>query len=216
MESRNPSPLDICTWRPAAFCKSCAVSGSLKCRFAWRDLLRFGGTFMLFAVPAVIGVLVSGHGWFLLGWLAFMMFFFNLWESRILCSHCPFYAEGGRTLHCIANYASFKPWPYHPEPMNTAEKIQLFLGFAILVGYPFPFLILGGQWILGVVAVGGLVVFAGVLISGTCNRCVNFSCPLNRVPKRVVDGYLARNPVMKSAWEANGWAISRPEQNGGS
>jgi hypothetical protein len=39
----------------------------------------------------------------------------------------------------------------------------------------------------------------------TCSRCVNFSCPLNSVASDIVAAYLARNPVMREAWEAAGW-----------
>ena len=38
-----------------------------------------------------------------------------------------------------------------------------------------------------------------------CTRCVNFSCPLNGVPKHIVDDYLHRNPIMRQTWEAKGY-----------
>ena len=40
-----------------------------------------------------------------------------------------------------------------------------------------------------------------------CSRCVNFSCPLNQIPKSVVDEYLRRNPVMREAWERSGYSL---------
>jgi hypothetical protein len=40
-----------------------------------------------------------------------------------------------------------------------------------------------------------------------CSKCVNFSCPLNHVPKSMVDEYLERNPVMKEAWEKSGYKL---------
>ena len=43
--------------------------------------------------------------------------------------------------------------------------------------------------------------FVTVLKTFFCTQCVNFSCPLNTVPKSVVDAYLRKNPVMKEAWE---------------
>jgi hypothetical protein len=200
MASPN-NPHDICTWRPASECVGCAVAGRLKCRFRLGDL--FAGMFLAFALPAFIGVILSGYGWYLLGWVAFWLVFFEFWEIRILCSHCPYYAERGATLHCIANYGSLKLWNYHPEPMSTFEKVQLWIGFAILGGYPFPFMILGGQYLWAVVALWGLAMFFWTLRRYTCSRCVNFSCPLNSVPKKVVDAYLERNPVMQKAWESD-------------
>ena len=137
----------------------------------------------------------------------FWLIFFEFWEIRILCSHCPYYAEKGRALHCIANWGSLKVWRYHPEPMSRAEKIQLFIGFIILGGYPFPFLVLGGRYILAALAAWGLLIFFWTLRKYTCSKCVNFSCPINRVPKNVVDEFLKRNPTMRKAWEEHGWKV---------
>ena len=195
------NPYDICTWRPEAECTGCPLADHLKCRFNRRHLLQFIGTFLVFAIPALIGVLQGGHGWYLLGWAAFCLIFFELWEIRILCSHCPYYAKRGTTLHCIANYGSLKVWRYRPEPMSRSEKIQLWIGFGILGGYPFPFMLLGGQIRWALVALVGLVIFLWTLRRYTCSHCVNFSCPLNSVPQEIVDAYLARNPVMRQAWE---------------
>jgi hypothetical protein len=145
--------------------------------------------------------MLSGYGWYLLGWIGLAVFFFGFWEIRILCSHCPFYAEKGTTLHCIANYGCPKFWKYHPEPISKSEKIQLALGFAIMGGYPFPFLILGKQVILFLLAAWGLIMFFWTLKKYTCSKCVNLSCLLNGVPKEIADEYLKRNPSMKKALE---------------
>jgi hypothetical protein len=37
---------------------------------------------------------------------------------------------------------------------------------------------------------------------------VNFSCPLNNVPKELVDAYLVKNLIMKEAWEASGYKLN--------
>ena len=199
------NPYDLCTWRPEPECAGCPIAGQLKCRFDRHHLLHFVGMFGVFAIPAVIGVIQGGYGLALLGWVAYWLVFFELWEIRILCSHCPFYAERGTTLHCIANYGSLKLWRYRPGPMSRSERIQLWIGFAILGGYPFPFILLGGQLLWALVALWGLVMFFWTLRQVTCSHCVNFSCPLNTVPGEIVDAYLGRNPVMREAWEASGW-----------
>lgn len=41
-----------------------------------------------------------------------------------------------------------------------------------------------------------------------CGRCVNFSCPWNRVEKTIVYEYLRQNPVMREAWEKTGYKLS--------
>jgi hypothetical protein len=202
---RNPH--DICTWRPISACEGCPLEGRLRCRFRARDLLHFLAMFGGFALPAIIGVIRGGYGWYLLGWFGFALVFFELWEIRILCSHCPYYAEQGHTLHCIANYGSLKVWTYRPGPMSRSEKVQLWIGFAILTGYPFPFLLLGGQFIFALLALWGAGLFFWTLRRYVCSECVNFSCPLNRVPKEMVDEYLRRNPTMRAAWEESGWKV---------
>ena len=55
-------------------------------------------------------------------------------EIRVLCSHCPYYAEEGRILHCLANHGTIKLWKYHPEPMRFWEKLG-FLGGIIFFLY---------------------------------------------------------------------------------
>ena len=151
----SSNPHDICTWRPPSECQACPIAGQLRCRFERRYLLHFVGMFGVFVLPAVIGVIRGGYGLALLGWVAFWLIFFEPWEIRVLCSHCPYYAECGATLHCIANYGSLKLWKYRPGPMSRTERVQLWIGFVILAGYPFPFLLLGGQIPWALVAVWG-------------------------------------------------------------
>ncbi len=204
------NPYDVCTWRSVSECADCRIAGRLKCRFKLGDLLRFIGMFSLFAVPAVVGVIAGGYGWSLVGWAVFWLVFFELWEIRILCTHCPYYAERGTTLHCIANYGSLKVWKYRPGTMNLFEKTQLMVGFAILGGFPFPFLLLGDQYLWAFTALCGLTAFFWTLHKWTCSKCVNFSCPLNSVSKTVVDAYLEHNPVMLKAWEESGYRLDPP------
>jgi hypothetical protein len=91
--------------------------------------------------------------------------------------------------------------------MSRSEKIQSMIGFAILGGFPFPFLLLGGQYVLALVAFLSGLSFAFNLRKHGCTRCVNFSCPINAVPKEVVDQYLRRNPIMRAAWESSGYRL---------
>jgi hypothetical protein len=119
------------------------MSGTLMCRYTPIDLAGFLLGFLPFGTATFVGLLQGGYGWYLLGWLAYWLFFFFGWEARILCSHCPFWAEGGRVLHCHANYGVYKIWRFHPEPMSTLEKAQFMLGSAVFIGYPFVFLLFG-------------------------------------------------------------------------
>ncbi|MGA9351243.1 MAG: hypothetical protein WBW48_20900 [Anaerolineae bacterium] len=100
-----------------------------------------------------------------------------------------------------------KIWRYHPETMSTSEKVQFLVGAGLIAFYPFPFLIIGKEYILAVLALAGVVSFIFSLRKHVCTRCVNFSCPANGVPKEVVDAYLRRNPVMRRAWEESGYRL---------
>ena len=60
------------------------------------------------------------------------------------------------------------------------------------------------------IAVSNLVAsasFANTLKTFYCSQCVNFSCPLNTVPKATVDAYLRKNRVMREAWEQDGYQL---------
>lgn len=198
---------DICLRRSPSDCNSCTIKESVECRFQQRSLLRFAAIFLCCAIPAFTGVILAGFGWFLVGWIAYIAFFLQVWENSILCSHCPYYAEEGRSLRCHANYGLLKIWKYNPGPMSRWEKLQFIIGIIIFVTYPLPFMALGGQYAFFLLSSLGILVFFAVLYMKMCIRCVNFSCPLNRVPKEVVDTFLRQNPVMKRAWEDAGYKL---------
>lgn len=196
---------ETCIQKDTEMCEECAIKDKLICHFQSKYLLSFVSFFIFFVITCFIGIIISGYGWFLLGWVGFWLFFFEFWEIRILCSHCPFYAEEGKTIHCMANYGSVKIWKFHPEPMDLSEKIQLIIGFFILMGYPLIFLILGKEFIILLIAFIEIVLFFSFLEIKRCAKCLNFSCPFNRVKKEVVDNFLKKNPIMRKAWEETGY-----------
>lgn len=203
----SKNPFHICTWQDETDCSGCPIDERLNCRFNWNDLLYFLVLFLTPAIAAVVGMIQGGYSVYLLGWAGYAIFFFFVWEARVLCSHCPYWAEEGRVLHCLANHGVIKIWRFHPEPMSTWEKIQFLTGAGLLILYPFPFLIIAEQYLLGLITLSGIIGFAFSLKKHVCTRCVNFSCPLNGVPKIIVDAYLRGNPVMRQAWEAKGYRL---------
>jgi len=82
----------ICILKDTEECNDCSIKGKLICHFHRKYLFSFIGFFIVFVITAFIGVIMAGFGWFLLGWVSFWFFFFEFWEIRILCSHCPYYA----------------------------------------------------------------------------------------------------------------------------
>ena len=115
IRARVDGPHDLCTWRPASACTDCQIPG-LQCRFERQDLVSFLLNFLPFGTAAIAGTVIGGYGWYLLGWLAYAVLFFFVWEARVLCSHCPYWAEESRVLHCHANYGVLKIWEFRPSP----------------------------------------------------------------------------------------------------
>ena len=165
----------------------------------------------MFFVPAIAGMFIGGNGLGLIGYFAYWIVFFGLWENRVLCSHCPFYAEQGgqgHVLHCYANYGLYKLWPYDPRPMSSSHKVQFLIALGVFVGYPLPFLITSVQYFYLSITLIGIVAWLTILKLRICPKCLNFSCPFNSVPKNVVDDFLKHNPVMRKAWEECGYIIN--------
>lgn len=172
----------------------------------------------------VMTAILTRIWWPLIAYAGFWAFFFVFFEIRILCSHCPYYAEKSATLHCLANHGIFKVWRYHPEPMNEFEKVSLLVCFGIFGLFPLAAQGYGiwfaasklstvGMWpLISMTGITGatlltLAAFFTVLLTLICPRCVNFSCPFNRVPRELVDEYLRRNQVMRKAWERAGYKL---------
>jgi hypothetical protein len=185
----------------ASGCEGCSVAESVQCHFGPGDLFHF----YLICFPAFLvgGAGILAVGWLpLIAWLLIIFSFFVFIEIRVMCSHCPHYAEDGPTLRCWANYGSPKLWRYRPGPMSTAEKVVFFAGLAVVWGYPLAFLVAAGLWFLLILYVLLTTSFAASLKRFLCSRCMNFACPLNSVPEQARALFWERNPRIRDAWEA--------------
>jgi len=227
MNDKNPH--HICTWDENADCVQCGLGAQLACKWDGKILRAFWATFLpplaLFLVGIIMVGLISGAWWPLAAYVIYFVLMLGVFEIRFLCSHCPYYAEEGKILHCLANHGSFKFWKYHPEPMNRFERFMMVFLVAtvfgivplVIEGYGVAFLAANravyGMLLLwamvGIMAASVVASVSSLIILRTfyCASCVNFSCPLNTVPKATVDAYLRRNPVMRAAWEAAGWQL---------
>jgi hypothetical protein len=229
MPPASHNPFGLCTWDDAADCDGCGLRDKLHCRWDAAVLGRFLIPASAFSLIAILGVglasYVTGEWGILAAYLAFFVVFFLVVEIRVLCSHCPYYAREGSFLRCLANYGAPRLWRYRPGPLSAAERIALLIGFAVFGGYPLVAQVYGicrltgsgtgasatlpAAIIITVATLVALVVFAAVLTLYFCPRCINFSCPLNRVPSAVREEYRAKNPVLLR--EQPGGEVIRPE-----
>ena len=212
-EKKNKNPFKICIWESteeSESCEDCSLKNIIHCKIRGSDTLLFVIGFLIFLIPALIGMVTGGFGWWLVGYFLYWFIFFEIWENRILCSHCPFYAEDGgkgHILHCYANYGLYKTWSYNPAPMTISHKIQFIIAVAILFGFPLPFLVISQQFLFLAISCIGITLWLIILKKKICLTCLNFSCPFNGVKKETVDEFLKRNPVMLEAWEKSGYKI---------
>lgn len=225
----NMDPQSICTLDEQSNCSECGIQGKLACKWDKKILHGFHGIAWPPLSIAIFGMvlvgLITGTWWTLISYIVYYFLMFGILEIRFLCSHCPYYAEEGKVLHCLANHGSYKFWSYHPEPLNRFEKFMMYALIATIF-FMFPLMIHGyGIWYVasnyadyGLISLLGLsgtaaaamltsISFVITLKTFFCPNCVNFSCPLNTVAKPVVDEYLKKNDVMRNAWEKSGWHI---------
>ena len=182
------------------FCDECAINSSIHCHFSLKDWIHF--LFIAFP-PFLLGGagIYYLNGWMLVPWIIFVVAFFGFIEIRVMCSHCPHYAESLTSLKCWANYGSPKLWTYRPGPMTIIEKTIFFSGFAIVWGYPLLFLIPGKQLFLFIVYSMTAIGFFMTLINFMCSQCMNFACPLNLVDEGRKAAFFKINPEYAAGWE---------------
>lgn len=191
-------PLHTCQ---AKSCNGCTVSNDISCHFTIKQLLHF---LWLALTPFIIGsVGLYAYNWkFFALWMGIAISFFYFIEIRVMCSHCPHYAEPTlKTLKCWANYGAPKLWKYNPGPMSKIEKIVFSMGAGIVFLYPVPFLFFTKEWFLLLIYVLTVTGFLSTLRTFLCTQCMNFACPANAVPEEARNNFFRKNPKVAKAWE---------------
>jgi hypothetical protein len=226
----NRNPTGVCTWDDGSGCSSCSIHGKLACKWDKGGLKCFYGisipTMLISLFTMVLVGILTGHWWMLITYVVYFFVMFNVFEIRFLCSHCPYYAEEGRILHCLANHGCLKIWKYNPAPLNRLEKFMMYFLLATvffifplgIAGYGIVYISLdygsyGLPALLGLCGLWGAILVSAIsfvysLKKFFCAKCLNFSCPLNSVSKPVIDAFLKKNEVMRNAWESAGWKMT--------
>ena len=192
----SEKPIATCV---SSSCDDCSINETIHCHFQLKDLIHF----LLIALPPFLlggAGIVYVSGWWIIPWILFVIAYFGFIEIRVMCSHCPHYAESGNSLRCWANYGSPKLWTYRPGPMSIIEKIVFLGGFVIVWGYPLLFLILSGKLFLLIVYLITTAGFFMTLKTYLCSQCMNFACPLNSVGEEKRKQFFEKNPAVAEAW----------------
>jgi hypothetical protein len=181
-------------------CEGCELQGKLLCIHKGTNLLDFYVLFMSFFIPFLAGMILGGHRTALLVWFGLAAVFFIYVEARILCRHCPHYAEEGFLLQCHANWGLPKIPKFDPRPLSRFEKVAWLVWVAVLFLYHVPFFVAAGQWLLLVITTWAVIADAWILQRKMCTRCYNLSCPVNRVPEEVRTAFFENYPAFARAW----------------
>jgi len=192
-------------------CNDCSLFGNLMCKMEHKDTIIFVWPFITMIGLLTAGIIITrikvGTPWwaiitFIGVYFLYMFFFFNFWESKILCSHCPFYIiDDSKMLKCYANYGFLKTSKYNPAPITKSEQIQFIIGALLLFFIPMTFLLIIQSFLFaGLVALSTVIFFVNTR-NTSCKKCPNFSCILNRVPEEWKEEYFKKNEVMRKAWE---------------
>lgn len=222
----DKNPYSICTWSDSSQCTGCELCGQLICRSDKRFRKKFVTMHITFRIVAILGIILicvlSSLWWLLFAYLIGMAINFAILEPRLLCSHCPFYAQSGKFLHCNTLYGLPKLWKYRPGPISKAEKILQLISGGFVDLYPIAIYLFGIFFVFRTQAstaerlavIFMAVIFALLLyimnseVQGeVCKKCPNFSCTMNKVPKPLRDAYIKRNSVIRDAWEKSGYVF---------
>lgn len=194
-----PDPTQPIATCSATSCVDCPVSAKVHCHFRLKELIHF----LLISFPGFIiggAVIFAFNQWLIAMYITIIVGFFGFVEIRVMCSHCPHYAEKSSTLGCWANHGSPKLWKYRPGPMTTSEILVFFAGFVICWAFPLPFFFLTKAWLLLLLYILTNAAFFMTLKLFLCSKCMNFACPLNGVDPAARELFFQRNPSVAEHW----------------
>lgn len=181
-------------------CKGCEIEGQLLCIHTGKDLVDFLVLFFSYAIPFFAGMIIGRHWVGLAIWFGLAIVFFGYVEALVLCRHCPHYAEEGFLLKCHANSGLPKIPKFDPHPLTRVEKIVWLVYVAIFVLWYIPFFVASQQWLLLGLTTWALFAAVWTVQRTQCTRCYHLSCPVNRVPEDVRQGFFENYPVFAKAW----------------
>jgi hypothetical protein len=186
---------------------------------------------VVFIIPAILILLAASFilswWWLLPAYIFYWIFYQIAGELFIRCRHCPFWDESNPKLDCRINCGVpklnlLKPKSlirFNPGPLKQWEKvvIQVLSILTILIPLGIAVFVVAQQiasqgilkpevFIMSALIISQLITgvyFIRYLTGQLCPACVHFSCPNNHQPYHVIKEYLAKNSIMRSAWETH-------------
>jgi len=136
-------------------------------------------------VPFLIGSIAIARD--SLKWVAvyigIALFFFLVIEFRFACTHCLYYIRSKGCVKCMMLSGVPKLFKARPGPHSPFEKAMTVLGALPMFLFPVYWLV-RDPLLLGAYGVSWALFFLTAR-RYECARCLNFECPMNRVPSDV-------------------------------
>lgn len=162
----------------------------LKTDHSTRDRLYWN---FLNAIPFLIGSIAIARD--SLKWVAvyigIALFFFLVIELRFSCTHCSYYILNKGRVKCMTLSGVTKIFKARPGPHSPFEKTIVLLGALPMFLFPVYWLI-RDPLLLGAYIVAWTLFFLTAR-RYECVRCINFECPMNRVPASVKEEFKKRD-----------------------
>jgi hypothetical protein len=144
-------------------------------------------------IPFLIGSITIAR--YSLKWVAvyigIAIFFFLIIELRFSCTHCLYYIRSKGCIKCMMLSGMPKIFKARPGPHSSFEKTMTILGALPMFFFPIYWLV-RDPLLLGAYVVSWTLFFLTAR-RYECVRCLNFECPLNRVPASVKEEFEKRD-----------------------
>lgn len=158
----------------------------LKTEHSTRDRLYWN---FLNVIPFLIGsiaILRDSPKWVAV-YIGIALFFFLVIELRFACTHCSYYIRSKNCVKCMMLPGIPNIFKARPDPHSPIEKAILVLGALPVFLFPVYWLI-KDPLLLGAYVVAWALFFLTAR-RYECVRCINFECPMNRVPAEVKEDF---------------------------
>lgn len=134
-------------------------------------------------IPLITACVAIGRQsvFWLIAYLLVSVVVFFVVVLKFFCTHCPHYGAQGGCVKCMFFWGVPKYFEPKPGPYTVFEQI-LTVGSVLFWGV-FPLLWLSFHSGLLAIYVISLVVLMATLRRYECDRCLHFSCPVNKVPE---------------------------------
>ncbi|MDI9395238.1 MAG: hypothetical protein QM426_07405 [Euryarchaeota archaeon] len=168
---------------------------SLKTEYSAKDRLYWN---FLNVIPFLVGSIAIARDSLKLVavYIGIALFFFLVLELRFVCTHCPYYILSKGCVKCRMLPGLPKIFKARPGLHSFFEKTVALLGALLIFLFPVYWLI-RDPLLLGAYIVSWTLFFLTAR-RYECVRCINFECPVNRVPADVEKEFEKRGALSEN------------------